>query len=339
VILLALLLGLLAAGIAYQAIGSYYDTRRFPAPGRFINVGRCSLHIHQQGTGQPAVVLEAGIAGSSLGWALVQPKLAAFTTVCSYDRAGLGWSGGCSLPRTVQQMASELKTLLSRADLPGPYILVGHSFGGLLIRAYANLMPDDVAGLVFVDPVSLDHWVNCEPGEKRRLRLGARLSRRGAILARAGIVRAALTALASGGKHFPKLVARTTAGKATGFMERLIGEVRKLPPEVLPIVRAHWSRPKGFHAMAAYLESLPDCARIAAQMPIPPRIPSIILSASTATEHELNERDSWIRGLAFGRHARMEEGGHWLQLDQPDNVVAAVVEVMEAAKVRSTTAF
>ena len=326
---LLFLAALIAAGVAYQAVGAYLDRRRFPAPGRLIRIGSSTLHLHEQGTGAPAVILEAGIAGSSLGWALVQPKLAEFTRVCSYDRAGLGWSTACSAPRTVHQMISELSMLLSCGGVRSPFILAGHSFGALLVRAYANLEPEQVAGLVLVDPVSLQSWAQCSANDRRQLMLGAKLSRRGALLARIGLVRAALKALASGNRTIPKLVARSTAGRGRDTMERLIGEVQKLPPSLWPVISSHWSRPKCFNAMAAYLSSLPENAQTALQMPIPPDIPLIILSAANATEDELRERDSWAQQSKRGQHIRVPESGHWIQLERPDLVVAAVRELVE----------
>jgi pimeloyl-ACP methyl ester carboxylesterase len=326
--------GLIAAGIIYELAGRTYDRRRYPAPGRLVDIGNCQLHLNRQGKGEPTVVLEAGIAGSSLGWALVQKKIATFTTVCSYDRAGLGWSEGCVLPRTANRLASELHALLDGAEVEGPFILVGHSFGGLLIRVYAHLYPEQVAGLVLVDPVSLDGWAASTAGERKRLETGARLSRRGAMLAHFGVVRASLTALVSGGRHFPQFVARTTAKRASGTMERLVGEVKKLPEEVWPVIRSHWSRPQSFLAMASYLESLPGNAETALSMTLPPQTPIIVLSAGTATASELKERDSWVEQSQAGRHIRVEGAGHWLQLDQPDLVVEAVRELAEKARVK-----
>jgi pimeloyl-ACP methyl ester carboxylesterase len=287
------------------------------------------LHLYEQGTGQPAVVLESGLAATSLTWALVQSKIARFTRVCSYDRLGLGWSDRCSKPRTVHQMAAELAAVLHAANIPPPYILVGHSFGGLLIRAYAHLNPENVIGLVFVDPVSLEFWAHCDPAEGARLLRGVRLSRRGALLARFGIVRAALTTLAAGGRRIPKLTARATAGRASELLKRLAGEIQKLPPAVWPMVRAHWSRSSSFHAMARYLACLPAAAEAALQMPIPVRIPFTILSASTATERELAERDAWVRLSENARHIHIERSGHWLPLEHPDVVVAAVRDLIE----------
>src|SRR5439155_26105459 len=181
-------------------------------------------------------------------------------------------------------------------------------------RAYAHLRPDEVSGLVFLDPVSLEHWANCEMEERQRLLTGVKLARRGVLLSRLGIVRLAVTALASGARRFPKLVAQAAAKRGRKVMEALAGEIQKLPPEVWPKVRAHWSRPKCFAAMAMYLEYLPENAGAALAMPIPKHIPLTILSASNATSAELRERDSWVEQSARGQHMRFEQSGDWMHL-------------------------
>lgn len=330
----ASLAAVITAGLLYQSIGRYRDRRRHPPPGRLIDVGTRRLHLYEQGSGSPAVILEAGIAGTSLGWALVQPEIAKFTHVCSYDRAGLGWSDAVRSVSSVSDAISDLRTLLSRANVQPPYVLVGHSFGGLLVRAYAQRRPEEVAGLVLVDPVSIAYWSDCSAREKARLALGARFSRRGALLARFGIVRFALSALLGGGRLFPKLISRASAGKGRGTVERLVGEVRKLPRELWPAIASHWSDPKCFRAMAAALDSLPANAREALGAAIPARIPVVILSAADSTKLELEERERWVRESHDGQHVRMAKSGHWVQLEEPEAVVEAVRNVVLALRAR-----
>ena len=121
------------------------------AVARRIDIGGRCLNIACLGQGRPAVILDHGIGGSSRDWRHVQRGLAATTRVCSYDRAGYGHSDPGPEPRTSSRIASELRTLLVRAEMPPPYILAGHSFGGHNMRAFANLFPDETAGLVLVD--------------------------------------------------------------------------------------------------------------------------------------------------------------------------------------------
>jgi pimeloyl-ACP methyl ester carboxylesterase len=152
--LLALLVGLATIGASYQAIASANDQRTYPAPGQLIDVGGYRLHIHCTGTadpGSPTVILEAGGGMASPNWAWVASTVAATTRVCAYDRAGYGWSDPGRMPRDARQVAHELHTLLERAAIAGPYVLVGHSIGGLYVRTYTEQYSDAVAGLVLVD--------------------------------------------------------------------------------------------------------------------------------------------------------------------------------------------
>jgi pimeloyl-ACP methyl ester carboxylesterase len=226
-------------------------------------------------------------------------------------------------------MTKTLASLLEKAQILPPYLLVGHSFGGLLIRAFAHERPDQVAGLVLVDPVSTETWARCSDPNKKRLARGVRLSRRGAWLARLGIVRLALAAATRGTKPLTIVIAKASAGKAMPFLAQLVGEVQKLPPDVLPVVRSHWSRAKAFQAMAAYLEALPQCAETASNMIVSPEIPVIVLSAANATASELQERDQWVRQSKRGRHIQVENTGHWLHLERPDVVAEAVRELLK----------
>ena len=322
-----------AAGFLYQKIGERSDRKRFPPPGKLFRTGSERLHLKVEGSGQPTVIFEAGIAATSVTWAYVQPEVAQFAEAVSYDRAGLGWSGQLRSVPTLDGMTAQLRQLLQAAGIPGPYILVGHSFGGLLTRAFACAWPNDVAGLVLVDPVSVRTWGNCSARDRYRLAMGARLSRRGAWLARLGVVRLTLAAAAGRNKQLTKAIAKASAGKATPMLGRLAGEVQKLPREVLPAVQAHWSHPKCFDAMAAYLESLPDCAALTAQTALAAGLPAIVLSAANATAGELQEREEMIGGLEYGRHQVVEKTGHWLHLERPEVVAAAVKELV--GKVRS----
>lgn len=152
--LLLALAALGSTGVIYQAVASAADRRAFPSPGRLIDVGGRRLHLYCTGEaapGRPSVVLEALSGGFSSQWAWVQPELARHTRVCSYDRAGYGWSEPAPELHTLSEAAAELRALLERGDVAGPYLLVGHSIGGLYVRQFAALYPDEVAGLVLLD--------------------------------------------------------------------------------------------------------------------------------------------------------------------------------------------
>jgi pimeloyl-ACP methyl ester carboxylesterase len=140
-----------AVGGAYEAVGEATDPDSLPSTGRLIDVGGHQLYLSCVGSGSPTVVLEPGAGGTSaqMGW--ITPEVAAHTRVCVYDRAGRGWSEPADSPQDGAQIATDLHTLLHRADVPGPYVLAGHSFGGLYVRIFAAAYPDEVAGLVLID--------------------------------------------------------------------------------------------------------------------------------------------------------------------------------------------
>jgi pimeloyl-ACP methyl ester carboxylesterase len=138
-------------GATYEFVSDRRDARRFPQEGRSVEIGRFRLNIHCTGKGGPAVVLDSGLGLPAMAWDLVQPDVARFTQVCSYDRAGYGWSDPGPLPRTSLEIAEELHRLLHNAGVPPPYIMVGHSFGGFNVRVFNGLYPTEVAGMVLVD--------------------------------------------------------------------------------------------------------------------------------------------------------------------------------------------
>ncbi|MGP0070452.1 MAG: alpha/beta fold hydrolase [Bryobacteraceae bacterium] len=326
-VIATLIAALIAAGAIYQALGLAADRRRYPPPGRLVDIGGCRLHLIERGSG-PSVVFESGISATCLNWTQVRDEVERFARACTYDRAGLGWSDAARSPRMTSAIIDDLRALLEAVPIPRPCILVGHSFGGLLVRAYAAKYPADVAGLVLVDPLAASEWLNASPSRARMLRLGVRLSRRGAVLARIGVVRAALALLMSGGRLVPKLVARASSGRGESTISRIVGEVRKMPPETWPMVRAHWCEPKSFLGMAAYLESLPKSAAEAAELSVPATIPVTVLSAANATPEQLEEREAVARRSPRGQHIVARKSGHWIQLDEPELVVEAIREMV-----------
>ena len=149
--LLVFLLILLVAGFLYENISEARDRRFNPMKGQLVDVGGRNMHIHCTGEGSPTVILDSGLGDSYLSWHKVQPEIAKFTHVCSYDRAGLGFSDPSSQPRTSKVIAEELRALLQAAGVPPPYVIVGHSMGGYDVRVYAIIYRSDIVGMVLVD--------------------------------------------------------------------------------------------------------------------------------------------------------------------------------------------
>src|SRR5690242_18207099 len=156
---LAALFGLIVVlglvGAVYESAAEAADVRAYPPPGQLVDVGGYRLHINCTGTGSPTVVIESGWGDMSAAWGWVQPEVAKTTRVCTYDRAGMGWSEASPEPRVAREYAKELHTLLANAHETGPYVLVGHSMGGFTVLVYAHDYPDDVSGLVLVDSQDL----------------------------------------------------------------------------------------------------------------------------------------------------------------------------------------
>src|ERR1700733_9251230 len=329
--ILAIVIILLAAGLIYQALGAAADNRRYPPPGRMIDIGGRRLHLIDKGASGPPVIFESGISATCLSWTRGRAEVEGVTRACTVDRAWLGWSDPAPSPRATSTIVDELHVLIGTAGIPRPYILAGHSFGGMLVRAYAARYPGEVAGLVLVDPLSPSEWLTIPPAHARMLRFGIKLSRRGALLARFGVVRASLALLISGGRRVPQWIAKLSSGTGESVISRLVGEVRKMPEETWPMVRAHWCLPKNFQGLAAYLESLPASSAEAAALDERPghaeAIPITVLSAANATPKQLEEREAWARRSPRGRHIIARKSGHWIQLDEPDLVVQAIREM------------
>jgi pimeloyl-ACP methyl ester carboxylesterase len=150
-LLIAFLLLLAVAGFFYENISEARDRRFNPLEGRLLDVGGRTMHIDCTGEGSPTVILDSGLGDSYLSWRKVQPEIAKFTRVCSYDRAGLGYSEPSSQPRTSKVIAEELHALLQAASVPPPYVIVGHSMGGYDVRVYTSRYRNEIVGMVLVD--------------------------------------------------------------------------------------------------------------------------------------------------------------------------------------------
>ena len=143
-----------SVGGGYETVRESLDAKAYPMPGQLVDVGGHRMHLHCTGSGSPTVILEPGQGGVSSDFAWIAPVVARASTVCVYDRPGVGWSDAADGPQDGDQIAADLHTLLDRAHVPGPYVLGGHSFGGLYVQAFAARFPEQVAGMVLLDSTS-----------------------------------------------------------------------------------------------------------------------------------------------------------------------------------------
>jgi pimeloyl-ACP methyl ester carboxylesterase len=271
------------------------------------------------------VLLEAGMAASSVSWRLVQEPLSHECRVISYDRAGFSWSPEAATPRTIPNLVDELKRMLDECGVEGPFVFVGHSFGGLLLRHFTARHRELVRALVLVDPLEPCEWSTVSEKQLRLMRLGVRLARRAAVLARFGFVRFGIDLLLAGGRFVPRVVARVGAGSGGGgAAERLVGEIRKLPKDAWPAVCSHWCQPGRFRTMAEYVERLPEFCSAPVDNAALREIPLVVVSASKNAPHVIEAHRRTAACSERGRHMVAENCGHWIQFDRPEIVLEAI---------------
>jgi pimeloyl-ACP methyl ester carboxylesterase len=300
-------------------------------PGRLVDVGGFKLHINCTGEGSPAVILDAALGGSSLSWSLVQPEIASATRVCSYDRAGFGWSEAGPMPRTASRIASELRVLLDRAEVPPPFVLVGHSFGGLVMRIFAGRYRSDVAGLVLVDPAHPAEWMTPAPKEQLKIERGLQLCRHGTTAARMGVARvvgflAELGAI-NMARGMAKLVSR---GGLSREDEGILAPIWRLPTRARRPLRYFWTQEKFYAALGSQIECISVSASEALDASVDGfgDVPLITISSTDPDEHRVEQQEALARLSTRGRHIVASNSGHWIPLDQPEAVIGAIRDVL-----------
>ena len=293
----------LAAATALQWWLSHLALERNPPTGAMVVVGGRQMHLLCRGQGSPAVILESGIPGTSLGWTSVMEDIALFTRVCAYDRAGYGWSEAGPEPRTISEITGELRDLLRTARVDPPYVLVGHSFGGLVVQLYASRFPDQVAGMVLVDSAHPD------------------LARRSGHLERMGGVALRLKLLA------PLGIARLIIDPPAGNPESRPNSVRKMEKELLATTRS-------FQAMASEMAGLRESLSQAAEdRPRLGRKPLVVLTEGRRRMEFWHAMQEQFTELSDSSEWQVVDGaGHFIHQDQPDVVVGAVRRVVESSR-------
>lgn len=319
----------LAAGFLYQAIGSSRDRKRYTTHGRWVDIEQGQkLYVVEKGAGGPAVLFEAGIAATNLNWHHIQENVARFTFTASYDRSGLGWSSPCRTVRTPSNITAELHAMLQSAGIKPPYILVGHSFGGLVLRRYAVNHPENVAGVVLIDPMRCEEWPPLNPDKQHMIDRGKRLSSCAIPIAHFGLTRLAVTRLLGrSGKLSGHLAGATGAG-GRHVLRRVTEEVGKMPKEVWPIVAAHWSRPAFYVGMQRHVEAVPHSVREMENIEPIREIPVLVLTPGKSTplsQECLDKIGDRVQQVIA------TESAHWIHLDEPELVINAIRDMVKAS--------
>lgn len=258
---------------------------------------------------------------------MIQAAVAKHTATCAYDRAGLAWSDAPRGGLTVESLLADLKALTDQLYPDRPVVLVGHSFGGLLVRLFAERYPERVAGLVLVDTVLATSWANPNPFRARIKRKGIRLSRYGAWAARLGIVRMVTSPTLIRTLILPRFGGeKAKPGSMVGRMQK---ELSKFPPETLPAIRAHWSRSHTFESMRAHVAALNPS--FAALRDLPVRCPVVVISAGNTPPAGLAEHRAIAALSPAGEHVIAHASGHWIQFDEPELVIEAILRCCRAA--------
>ena len=328
----AIVIAPFAIGFAYQCIGAMRDKRRFLGDGALIEVGGGRrVYLSRVGVGSPAVIFESGIAATSQNWVWMQKEVGEFACSVTYDRAGLGWSSHSSLARTPSNVAKELHAVLAKAGVPPPYVLVGHSFGGLVARRFAADYPDDVLGVVLIDAMRTEEWPPVNEKNRAMLERGIRLTRIADPIARFGLARLATTSLLCRSGTASRAFTRATGAGGRHVLDRITCEVGKMPKDVWPIVAAHWSTPAFYRGLRMHLQAVPGSVCEMHGAPPLQGIPVKLLTAGTAEPLSVEA----LRRIGSDVEQTIaHKSGHWVHLDEPEMVLEAIRCMVEEVSVR-----
>jgi pimeloyl-ACP methyl ester carboxylesterase len=283
-------------GAAYQSVATRKDLAVTPPPGQLVDIGGYRLHLWCTGNGAPAVILDTGLGGSSAGWGFVQPDVARFTRVCSYDRAGMGYSDPGPSPRTARRIASELAKLLDRSGIAGPVVLVGASIAGFHVRVFASDHLERAAGLVLVD-ASHEAEAHEVP----------RMARFVPLLSKIGVLRLF----------------------GVSFGQRL----ESLAPSVRQFARATTFRTAGYQATADEIIHIRESVSEVRSSRRKLTIPVVVVTGARGADENWRQLQQDLTSLSErGCLMIARQSGHVVSVDQPEIVVDAIRTVVETTR-------
>lgn len=296
-----LVVGLILAGTIYESVAEVADIQAYPPLGQMVDVGGYRLHINCTGTGSPTVVIDAGLGGWSLTWNSIQEEVAKTTRVCTYDRAGMGYSEASPLPRTAGQFAYELHTLLERANIEGPYVLVGHSLGGLTVRIFAHDYPTEVAGLVLIDSMS--------PGQ----------------MTQPSAEIAPQTSYQPSAFSLPFFLGRIGLVR---LLAEPLGLIQHLPAETQPAYAAFAVTPQTAQTFVDEFSNVQVSLAQADAVSSFGDLPLIVLTAALNQQANWQTMQTELLLLSSNSQQMMVDSGHEIETDQPEAAVAAIVTMV-----------
>ncbi|MCE7859074.1 MAG: alpha/beta hydrolase [Chloroflexi bacterium CFX2] len=318
---------LLMGGCTYQRIALARTREQFPAPGKLVDVNGHLMQIHCVGSGSPTVVIDAGNGSFSVEWMPIQDELSRSTRVCVYDRPGYGWSEAAPGPRDGAQVVSELHDLLEAVGEAGPYLLVGHSLGGVHVRLFALTYPDEVAGLVLVDTA---HPLTITPEFEMQMQSSIGFYQAMNLMTSTGLLRIL---------------------GPLGGEDSMPATARKLPIEFQETYLNLLLDPNQYATAIAEMQALPQTFQQTSELIVGEHpfdnLPLIVLTAgqtSAPGSTPFNEQyvpvlDSQIESqleLAMqssqGEQRVIEVSGHSIHLDTPDEVLRAIRDMLEVIR-------
>lgn len=302
-LMVVLCLGLILFGAIYESVAEATDARSYPPSGQMVDVGGYRLHINCTGTGRPTVVIDAGWGDWSAKWSWVQPEVAKTTQVCTYDRAGMGYSEAGSLPRTAKQFAQELHTLLHQANIPGPYVLVGHSLGGLSVRVFAHDYAAEVAGVVLIESMSPAQFAQSPTDKSPQQSSQPNGFSIPSALARIGLVR---------------------------LLAEPLGLKPALPPGAQKAFTAFSVTPRSVQAWADEGSGMQESGAQARAVKSFGALRLIVLSRGLDLKPDWQAMQAELLQLSsHSQHLIAEKSGHNLEIDQPEAAIAAIVKMVK----------